>query len=69
MKTFNYLGSTLAEDVEPDEEVICRVHCGLNFWNIMYGVLWDIKMNAKIKRKVFRTLVRPAGVTRHRHGQ
>ena len=51
VKTFTYLGSTLAEDGELDavEELEESV------WSVV-----DRRMNVKIKGKVYRTVVRPA---------
>ena len=60
LKTFKYMGSTLAEDVELDAEVTHRVQSGLKNWMRVYGVLCDRRMNTKIKGKVYRTVVRPA---------
>ena len=60
MKTFTYLGSTLAEDGELDAEVTHRVQSGWKNWKRVSGVLCDRRMNMKIKGKVYRTVVRPA---------
>ena len=58
VKTFTYLASTLAEDGELDAEVTNRVQSG---WNngkrVSAGVLFDRKMNVKIKGKVYKTVV------------
>ena len=55
-----YLGSTLAEDGELDAEVTHRVQSGWKNWKRVSGVLWDRRMNVKIKGKMYRTVVRPA---------
>ena len=60
VKTFTYLGSTLAVDGELDAEVTHRVQSGWKNWKRVYGVLCDRRMNVKIKGKVYRTVVRPA---------
>ena len=60
MKTFTYLGSTLAEDGKLDAEVTHRVQSGWKNWKRVSGVLCDRRMNMKIKGKVHRTVVRPA---------
>ena len=60
MKTFIYLGSTLAEDGELDAEVTHRAQSGWRNWKRAYGVLCDRRMNVKIKGNVYRTMVRPA---------
>ena len=59
VKTFTYLGSTLAEDGELDAEVTHRVQNGWKNWKRVSGVLCDRKMNVKIKGKVHITVVRP----------
>ena len=60
VKTFTYLGSTLAEDGELDAEVNHRVQSGWKNWKRVSGVFCDRIMNVKIKGKVYRTVVRPA---------
>ena len=60
VKTFTYLGSTLAEDGELDAEVTHRVQSGWKNWKIVSGMLCDRRMNVKIKGKVYRTVIRPA---------
>ena len=60
VKTFTYLGSTLAEDGELDAEVTHRVQSGWKNWKRVSGVLCDRRMNMKVKGKVYRTVVRPA---------
>ena len=60
VKTFTYLGSTLAEDGELDAEVAHRVQSGWKNWKIVSGVLWHRIIKVKIKGKVYRTVVRPA---------
>ena len=60
VKTFTYLGSTLAEYGELDAEVTHRVQSGWKNWKRVSGVLCDRRMNMKIKGKVYRTVVRPA---------
>ena len=60
VRTFTYLGSTLAEDGELDADVTHRVQSGWKNWMRVSGVLCDRRMNVKIKGKVYRTVVRPA---------
>ena len=60
VKTFTYLGSTLAEDGELDAEVTHRVQSGWKNWKRVSGVLCDRRMNVKIRWKVYRTVVRLA---------
>ena len=49
VKTFTYLGSTLAEDGELDAEVTHRVQSGWKNWKRVSEVLCDRIMNVKIK--------------------
>ena len=49
----------MAEDGELDAEVTHRVQSGRKNWKIVSGVLCDRRMNVKIRRKVYRTVVRP----------
>ena len=61
MKTFTYLGSTLAEDGEQDAEVTQRVQSGWKNRRTGRECLECCateKMNVKIKGKVYRTVVR-----------
>ena len=61
VKTFTYLGSTLAEDVEVDAEVTHRVQSGWKNWKrVSRGVVCDRIMNVKIKGNVYRTVATPA---------
>ena len=53
----------MAEDGELDAEVIHRVQSGKKNWKRVSGVLYDRRMNVKIKGKVYRTVVRPVGET------
>ena len=62
VKTFKYLGSTLADDGKLDTEVNHRVQSGLRNWKKVSGVLCDRRMKVKIKGKVYKTIVRPAMV-------
>ena len=58
VKTFTYLGSTLAEDGELDAEVTHRVQSGWKNWKRVSGVLCDRRMNVTTKGKVYRTVIR-----------
>ena len=61
VKTFTYLGSTLAEDGELyEEEVTHRVQSRWRNWKRVSGVLSDRNMSVKVKGNVYRTAVRPA---------
>ncbi|KAK3516862.1 hypothetical protein QTP70_027082, partial [Hemibagrus guttatus] len=55
-----YLGSTVQSNGESGKEVKKRVQAGWNGWRKVSGVLCDRKISARIKGKVYRTVVRPA---------
>ena len=60
VNTFTFYHPTLAEDGERDAEVTHRVQSGWKHWKRVSIVLYDRKMNVKIKGKVYWTVVRPA---------
>ncbi|KAK3545322.1 hypothetical protein QTP70_003792, partial [Hemibagrus guttatus] len=60
VQEFKYLGSTVQSNGEGGKEVKKRVQAGWNGWRKMSGVLCDQKISARIKGKVYRTVVRPA---------
>ncbi|KAK3508727.1 hypothetical protein QTP70_004272 [Hemibagrus guttatus] len=60
VQEFKYLGSTVQSNGECGKEVKKRVQAGWNGWRKVSGVLCDRKISARIKRKVCRTVVRPA---------
>ncbi|KAK3524837.1 hypothetical protein QTP86_007578 [Hemibagrus guttatus] len=53
-------GSTVQSNGECGKEVKKRVQAGWNGWRKASGVLCDRKISARIKGKVYRTVVRPA---------
>ncbi|KAK3562756.1 hypothetical protein QTP86_006962 [Hemibagrus guttatus] len=57
---FKYLGSTVQSNGECGKEVKKRVQAGWNGWRKVWGVLCDQKISARIKGKVYRTVVRAA---------
>ncbi|KAK3523752.1 hypothetical protein QTP70_009235 [Hemibagrus guttatus] len=57
---FKYLGSTVQSNGECGKEVKKRVQAGWNGWRKVSGVLCDRKISARIKGKVYRTVVRAA---------
>ncbi len=57
---FKYLGSTVAEDGSLDAEIAHRIQCGWRNWKNVSGVLCDRRISAKVKGKVYKTVVRPA---------
>ncbi|KAK3506607.1 hypothetical protein QTP70_011017 [Hemibagrus guttatus] len=60
VQEFKYLGSTVQSNGERGKEVKKRVQAGWNGWRKVSGVLCDRKISARIKGKVYRTVVRPA---------
>ncbi|KAK3561751.1 hypothetical protein QTP86_013318 [Hemibagrus guttatus] len=60
VQEFKYLGSTVQSNGECGKEVKKRVQAGWNGWRKVSGVLCDQKVSARIKGKVYRTVVRPA---------
>ncbi|KAK3546297.1 hypothetical protein QTP70_025706 [Hemibagrus guttatus] len=60
VQEFKYLGSTVQGNGECGKEVKKRVQAGWNGWRKVSGVLCDQKISARIKGKVYRTVVRPA---------
>ncbi|KAK3546267.1 hypothetical protein QTP70_025606, partial [Hemibagrus guttatus] len=60
VQEFKYLGSTVQSNGECGKEVKKRVQAGWNEWRKVSGVLCDRKISARIKGKVYRTVVRPA---------
>ncbi|KAK3556400.1 hypothetical protein QTP70_007978 [Hemibagrus guttatus] len=60
VQEFKYLGSTVQSNGECGKEVKKRVQAGWNGWRKVSGVLCDRKISARIKGKVYRTVVRPS---------
>ncbi|KAK3547424.1 hypothetical protein QTP86_020881 [Hemibagrus guttatus] len=60
VQEFKYLGSTVQSNGEYGKEVKKRVQAGWNGWRKVWGVLCERKISARIKGKVYRTVVRPA---------
>ncbi|KAK3534282.1 hypothetical protein QTP86_009755 [Hemibagrus guttatus] len=60
VQEFKYLGSTVQSNGECGKEVKKRVQAGWNGWRKVWGVLCERKISARIKGKVYRTVVRPA---------
>ncbi|KAK3537241.1 hypothetical protein QTP70_003986 [Hemibagrus guttatus] len=60
VQEFKYLGSTVQSNGEYGKEVKKRVQAGWNGWRKVSRVLFDRKISARIKGKVYRTVVRPA---------
>ncbi|KAK3553870.1 hypothetical protein QTP70_012703 [Hemibagrus guttatus] len=60
VQEFKYLGSTVQSNGECGKEVKKQVQAGWNGWRKVSGVLCDRKISARMKGKVYRTVVRPA---------
>ncbi|KAK3553470.1 hypothetical protein QTP70_003514 [Hemibagrus guttatus] len=60
VQEFKYLGSIVQSNGECAKEVKKRVQAVWNGWRKVSGVLYDRKISARIKGKVYRTVVRPA---------
>ena len=57
---FKYLGSTFQSNGECGKEVKKRVQAGWSGWRKVSGVMCDRKVSARMKGKVYKTVVRPA---------
>ena len=59
-KNFKYLGLIVSRDGRCEEEVRRMIQAGLMSWEKMPGVLCDRKLSAKVKDKMYKSVVRPA---------
>ena len=59
-KNFKYLGSTVSSDGRCDEKVRRRIQAGWMSWRKVSGVLCDRKLSAKVKGKMYKSVVRAA---------
>ena len=60
VKEFKYLGSTVQESGSCEREVKRRVQAGWNGWRKVSGVICDRRLPARVKGKVYSSVVRPA---------
>ena len=58
-KSFKYLGSTVSNDGKCEEEVRRRIQAGWLSWRKVSVVLCDRKLSAKVKGKMYKSVVRP----------
>ena len=62
VKEYKYLGSTVQESGGCEMEVKKRVQAGWNGWRRVSGVICDKRLPARVKGKVYSSVVRPAMV-------
>ena len=62
VKEFKYLGSTVQESGGCEREVRKRVQAGWNGWRRVSGIICDKMLPARVKGKVYSSVVRPAMV-------
>ena len=62
VKEFKYFGSTVQQSGGCEREVKKRVQAGWNRWRRVSGVICDRKLPARVKGKVYSSVVRPAMV-------
>ena len=62
VKEFKYLGSTVQESGGYEREVKKRVQAGWNGWRRVSRVICDRRLPARLKGKVYSSMVRPAMV-------
>ena len=60
VKKIKYLGSTVQESGSCEREVKKRVQAGWNGWRKVSGVICDRRLPARVKGKVYSSVVRPA---------
>ena len=60
VKEFKYLGSTVQENSSCEREVKRRVQAGWNGWRKVSGVICDRRLPARVKIKVYSSVVIPA---------
>ena len=60
VKEFKYLESTVQSNGECRSEVKKRVQAGWNSWRRVTGVLCDKRITARMKGKVYKTVIKPA---------
>ena len=60
IKKIKHLKSTVQESGSCEREVKKRVQPGWNRWRKVSGVIYDRRLPARVKRKVYSTVMRPA---------
>ena len=59
-RNFKYLGLTVSSDRRCEEKVRRRIQAGWMSWKKMSGVLCDRKLSARVKGKMYKSVVSPA---------
>ena len=59
VEEFKYLGSIVQQSGEVDREVTKRIQAGWTGWRKITGVLCDQNVPAKVKGRLYKTMVRP----------
>ena len=62
VKEFKHLGSLVQDSGSCEKEVKKRVQAGWNEWRKVLGVICDRRLPARVKGKVYSSVVRPAMV-------
>jgi len=57
---FKYLGSTIQQNGDIDEDISQRIRVGWQKWKSALGVLCDKRVPIGLKGKIYRMVVRPA---------
>ena len=60
VKNFKYLGSTVSRDGKCEEEVRRGIQPGWMNWKKVSGTVCGRKLSAKIRGKMYRSVIRPA---------
>ena len=60
VEKFKYVGTMVQQNGEIDDDINQRIKVGWQKWKQATGVLCDKRMSARLKGKVYRTVVRPA---------
>ena len=60
VEIFKYLGSVVSRDGSCEEEIRRRIQAGWLSWRKISGVLYDRKLSARVKGKMYKCVVRPA---------
>lgn len=56
VENFKFLISVVISDGTCDEKVRRRIQAGRMRWRKVSGVLWDMKLSAKVKGKMFKSV-------------